>query len=125
MPAASPPEAQHPTGQPTGHTPDPATAPPEAEAADAPPPLETEGRHAPPLPRARAESRHSARATAAEAGAGAGAGAGASPSRPGGQPRTLEPDDLLWVVGAGSLYTVLLVAFQSLWIKAHWLSMWN
>ena len=60
----------------------------------------------------------------ASAGAGAGGGAGAA-RRPGGQPRTLEADDLLWVVGAGSLYTLLLVAFQSLWIKAHWLSMWN
>ena len=122
VPAAEPPGPQQPTVHTLGDR--PVTAPPlAAEAAEARVPLETDGRHAPPLPRARAESRHSARAAAAEAGAGVGAGAGAS--RPGGQPRALEHDDLLWVVGAGSLYTLLLVAFQSLWIKVHWLSMWN
>ena len=39
--------------------------------------------------------------------------------------RAIEPDDFLWVVGAGSAYTLLMVVFQTIWIRSHWLSMWS
>ena len=32
---------------------------------------------------------------------------------------------LALLLGAGSAYTLLMVVFQSIWIRSHWLSMWS
>ncbi len=88
-----------------------------AAAAEPEPGPEPAAQRASP-PRARAQSRHREGVAGATAPGRPAEGAAASG-------RAIEPDDFLWVVGAGSAYTLLMVVFQTIWIRSHWLSMWS